>query len=125
MENMNLTPELISKAKGAKSVKELIKIAEGEGVVLDEKDAELYFTKLNQFGGELPDEELEAVAGGGCGEKPSPYPWVSFHWSCEHQRDATWDPMWQGDCCICIYSGEDDDRNERVRCHYPTQVRFR
>ena len=42
MENTNLTPELLSKAKTAKSAEELIKIAEGEGVKLNEKDAALF-----------------------------------------------------------------------------------
>ena len=122
MENLNLTPELISKAKTAKSAEELIKIAEGEGVKLEVKDAEAFFTKLNQPE-ELADEELDAVAGG-CGEKKSQYPLRSFYDSCEHQQDAIWDPMWTGDCPLCIYSGEDDDAAETVRCHYPTRVRW-
>ncbi|MBQ9468961.1 MAG: Nif11-like leader peptide family RiPP precursor, partial [Clostridia bacterium] len=92
MENMNFTPELLSKAKTAKSAEELIRIAEGEGIQLDEKDAELYFAKLSRSESELADEELEAVAGG-CGEKKSPYPLRSFYDSCEHQQDAVWDPM--------------------------------
>ena len=58
MENVDLTPELISKAKTAKSAEELIKIAEGEGVKLDEKDAASFFAKLNQSEKELTDDEL-------------------------------------------------------------------
>ena len=123
MENKNLTPEMISKIKTAKSVEELTKIAEGEGVKLDEKEAALFFNKLNQPGTELTDEELAAVAGG-CGEKKSPYPLRSWYDSCDHQQDSLWDPMWTGDCTICIYSGEDDDARETVRCHYPTRVRW-
>ena len=119
---MNFTPELISKAKAAKSAEELIRIAEGEGVKLDEKDAEAFFNKLNKSE-ELADEELNAVAGG-CGETKSQYPLRSFYDSCEHQQDAVWDPMWSGDCPLCIYSGEDDDAAETVRCHYPTRVRW-
>ena len=123
MKDMNLTPELISKAKTAKSAEELIKIAEGEGVKLDEKDAESFFAKLNQTEGELADEELGAVAGG-CGSKPSPYPLHDWEDDCEHQQDVVWEPFWQGTCCLCIYSGEDDDAAETVRCHYPTRVRW-
>ncbi len=122
MENMNLTPELISKAKAATSAEELIKIAEGEGVKLEEKDAEAFFNKLNQSE-ELADEELDAVAGG-CGSKPSPYPLHDWEDDCEHQQDVVWEPFWQGTCCLCIYSGEDDDARETVRCHYPTRVRW-
>ena len=124
MENINLTPELISKAKAAKSAEDLIKIAEGEGVKLDEKDAASFFAKLNRNEGELSDNELEAVAGGGCGSKPSPYPLHDFDDDCEHQQDVAWDSMWHGSCCLCIYSGEDDDANETVRCHYPERVRY-
>ena len=122
MENMNFTPELISKAKAAKSAEELIKIAEGEGVKLEEKDAEMFFNKLNQPE-ELADEELDAVAGG-CGEKKSKYPLHDWEDDCEHQQDVVWEPFWQGTCCLCIYSGEDDDAAETVRCHYPNRVRY-
>ena len=64
MENMNLTPELISKAKTARSAEELIKIAEGDGVKLEVKDAEVFFTKLNQPE-ELADEEAGLAVGEG------------------------------------------------------------
>lgn len=123
MKDMNLTPELISKAKTAKSVEELIKIAEGEGVKLDEKDAASFFTKLNQPGGELSDEELDAVAGG-CGSDEPSYPVHDWEDNCEHQQNLGWDPFWNGTCCLCIYSGDDNDACETIRCHYPTQVRF-
>ena len=122
MENMNFSPELISKAKTAKSVEELIKIAEGEGVKLDEKDAEAFFNKLNQSDRELADEELDAVAGG-CGEKKSQYPLHDWEDDCEHQQDYGWDPFWAGECLMCIYGGEEDDANETIRCHYPNRVR--
>ena len=121
MENLNLTPELISKAKAAKSAEELIKIAEDEGVKLDEKDAEMFFNKLNQPE-ELADEELDAVAGG-CGSKPSPYPLHDWEDDCEHQQDYGWDSMWYGECLMCIYSGEENDASETIRCHYPNRVR--
>ena len=124
MENTDFTPELLSKAKTAKSAEELIRIAEGEGIQLDEKDAELYFAKWSRSESELADEELEAVAGG-CGDKKSPYPLHDWEDDCEHQQDVVWEPFLQGTCCLCIYSGEDDDARETVRCHYPTQVRWK
>ena len=125
MENLNLKPELISKAKNAKSAKELIKIAEAEGVKLDEKDAELYFTKLSRSERELSVDELNAVAGGGYGKKLSPYPLRDWEDNCQYQLDALWDPFWQGTCCVCIYSGDDDNTRETVRCHYPDRVRYK
>ena len=123
MENMNLTPELISKAKAAKSKEELIKIAEDEGVKLNEKDAECFFAKLNQTEAELTDDELEAIAGGGCGSKEPSYPVHDWEDSCEHQQDYGWDSMWYGECLMCIYSGEENDASETIRCHYPNRVR--
>lgn len=74
--------------------------------------------------GELSDEELDNVAGGGCGNEPSPYPLHDWEDSCEHQQDFAWDSMWQGGCLMCIYSGDDDDARETVRCHYPNRVRW-
>ena len=57
---------LILKAKEAKSVEELIAIAKENNVELTEEDAKKYFEQLNAKKGELPDDELDCVAGGGC-----------------------------------------------------------
>ena len=57
---------LILKAKEAKSVEELIALAKENGVELNEDDAKMYFEQLNAKKGELSDDELDAVAGGGC-----------------------------------------------------------
>ncbi len=68
-----LTLELMEKAKQAESVKELMSIAKENGIELSTEEAETYFGKMNQSG-ELSDEELDDVAGGGCsGEKPDGY----------------------------------------------------
>ena len=45
---------------------------------------------------------FEAVAGGGCGEKPNPYPLHDWEDDCEHQQDYGWDSMWHGECLMCI-----------------------
>ena len=66
MEN-KLTQELIEKAKLAKSVGELIALAKENGIELTE-EANTYFAQLNPKTGELGDDELDSVAGGGkCG----------------------------------------------------------
>ena len=57
---------LILKAKDAKSVEELMALAKENGVELNEDDAKMYFEQLNAKKGELSDDELDAVAGGGC-----------------------------------------------------------
>lgn len=64
MEN-KITPEILEKAGQAKSAEELIALAEENGYPLDEERARKYFGQLNRSG-ELSDEELDNVAGGGC-----------------------------------------------------------
>ena len=67
MEN-KLTQELIEKAKLAKSAEELIALAKENGIELTEEEANTYFAQLNPKKGELGDDELDSVAGGGkCG----------------------------------------------------------
>ena len=60
----NLTPELIKKAKAAKSAEELLTLAKANGVELTEDEAKTYFEQLNANGA-VADDELDAVVGGG------------------------------------------------------------
>ena len=60
----NLTPELIAKAKAAKSAEELWELAKANGVELTETEAKTCFAQLHTNGA-VSDDELEAVAGGG------------------------------------------------------------
>jgi predicted ribosomally synthesized peptide with nif11-like leader len=60
----NLTPELIEKAKNAKSAEELLALAKENGVDLTEDEAKTCFEQLH-VSGEVSDDELEAVSGGG------------------------------------------------------------
>ena len=64
-----MNEEMIAKAKEAKTVEELIALAKENGVELTEEDAKMYFEQLNAKKGELSDDELDAVAGGGCETK--------------------------------------------------------
>lgn len=57
--------ELFLKAKAAKSEEALILIAKECGIDLTEESARAYFDQLHK-NGELADEELENVSGGGC-----------------------------------------------------------
>ena len=63
----NLTPEMIEKAKAAKSAEELLEVAKANGVEMTADEAATYFAQLNPQSGELDDDDLDAVAGGGCG----------------------------------------------------------
>lgn len=60
---MNFTKEMITKAQLAKSVEELMALAQGEGIELSEQNAQTYFNFLNS-NGELSESELDFVAGG-------------------------------------------------------------
>ena len=59
----NLTPELIRKAKAAKSSEELLELAKANDVELAEEEARIYFEQLNAVG-KVSDDELDSVAGG-------------------------------------------------------------
>ncbi len=58
----NFTPELIEKAKTARSAEELIALAKENSIELSDDEAKNYFDKLNASGA-LSDEELNNVAG--------------------------------------------------------------
>ena len=66
---MNITKELLEKAKTAKTAEELLAMAKAEKVELTEEEAAKAFAELNKTG-ELSDEELDNVAGGGCQGRP-------------------------------------------------------
>lgn len=62
---MNFTNEQIEKAKAAKNVEELLALAKENGMELTEEDAAKYFDEWHKEG-ELADDELNNVSGGGC-----------------------------------------------------------
>ena len=66
MEN-KFTPELLEKAKQAKTPEELAALAKENGAQLTAEEANTYFAKLHKSG-EISDDELDSVSGGGkCG----------------------------------------------------------
>ena len=62
----NFTPEMIEKAKVAKSAEELLELAKAGGMEMTADEAATYFAQLNPKSGELSDDDLDAVAGGAC-----------------------------------------------------------
>ena len=66
---MEMNNELIARAKKAKSSEELMALAKENGEELTEESAKEYFELLNPKTGELSDDELDNVAGGGCHTK--------------------------------------------------------
>ena len=63
----NLTPEMIEKAKAAKSAEELLELAKANGFDMSADEAKTCFAQLNPQSGELDDDALDCVAGG-CGD---------------------------------------------------------
>ena len=68
---MKLTKALLEKAKTAASAEELLELAEEENIKLTAAEAEKAYAQLNQSG-EVSDEELGNIAGGGGCGNPSP-----------------------------------------------------
>lgn len=68
---MNISKELLEKARTANSAEELLTMAKAESVELTTEEAVQAFAKLNK-NGELSDEELDNVSGGGCGDPETP-----------------------------------------------------
>lgn len=63
-----MNEELIVKARSAKSAEELLALAKENGTELTAEEANAYFEQLSKSG-ELSDEELDNVSGGGCHTK--------------------------------------------------------
>lgn len=97
--------ELRQKAKQAKSVEELLEIAKQNNYPLTEEQAKEYFAKLNQSG-ELTEEELAAVSGGGC--KFFPDKVGGNHYCKNFVRKAHAGNTRDCRCCYCIHIQSDD-----------------
>ena len=63
---MELNKELLSKAKEAKTPEELLALAKENGIEMTAEEAQKIFAQLHPQTGELSDDELDNVAGGGC-----------------------------------------------------------
>ena len=68
-----MNQELVNKARKAESVEELLALAKENGIELTNEQAKEYFAQLNPPKGELSDDELVDVSGGGCGESKVKY----------------------------------------------------
>ena len=72
---MNVSKELLEKAKTANSAEELLAMAKAENLNLTEEEASKAFVEFNKTG-ELSDEELDNVSGG-CGGTGTDPGWVT------------------------------------------------
>ena len=69
----NYTPEIIEKAKAARSAEELLALAKENNVEMTPDEAATYFAQLNPKSGELNDDDLDNVAGGACSSNSANY----------------------------------------------------
>ena len=63
---MELNKELLVKAKEAKTPEELLTLAKENGMEMTAEEAQKIFAQLHPQTGELSDDELDNVSGGGC-----------------------------------------------------------
>ena len=77
---MELTQELLEQVKKAESAKALQALAKENDCEMSDEEAEAYFAQLHKSG-ELSDEELENVSGGGC--RKDGHLVVTVMYSCE------------------------------------------
>ena len=64
----DFSAEMIQKAKGAESAKELFELAKAEGIDITEDEARKYFEQINLP--DLDDELLDMVSGGAIVSEP-------------------------------------------------------
>lgn len=62
-----MNKELFAKAKEAKSAEEFLSLAKKNGIEMTEDSAKVLYERMNTSG-ELSDDELNSVSGGGCSD---------------------------------------------------------
>lgn len=99
---MELSEELIAKAKGTKTPEELAALAKESSIDLTEEEAKAYFEQLHPKTGELSDDELDNVAGGGCHTKGG-YLLTTAGYRCGFFEEDTSPTAFglMGTCCRC------------------------
>ena len=95
--------QILEKARGVKSVGELRALAKENGYELNDEEAQAYFEQVRKSG-ELSDDELDSVAGGGCHKKDGRLV-VAFghaceHWACRFCNGTRWSDR-TGNCRSC------------------------
>ena len=118
---MEFSKELLTKAKAAPSGEALFALARENGIPMTQEEADAYFTELHKTG-ELSDDELENVTGGGC--RKNGHLVVTIYYSCDLFRckkhpgqplkwvlDPCGGDMYEG-CYIC------GNKKECYGCYY-------
>lgn len=102
---MEMNRDLIAKAKAAKTVGELMALAKENGTELTEESAKAYFEQLHPKTGELSDDELDNVAGGGCYHSSGNL-LTTCGYKCKHYEEGRTSGV-KGTCYRCKYWDND------------------
>ena len=100
---MELNKELLAKAKEARTPEELIALAKGNGAELTAEGAKTYFDLLHPKTGELSDDELDNVSGGGCYAKNDGCLLTTIGHKCRYFEHAIPRTGVSGTCGACYY----------------------
>ena len=100
-----MNSELIAKAKEAGSAEELLAMAKENDIELTGEQAKEYYDRLHASG-ELSDDELDNVAGGGC-YTTNPGDPNSYCWNGKFLPKRQTMRMGSGKCMDCIYQDFD------------------
>ncbi len=112
---MEMNNELLERARKVKSAEELMALAKENGMELSEESAAAYFEEMHKSG-ELSDEELDNVAGGGCHSKDGRLI-VSEFYSCEY---GVFLKVFDCSCVSCKYSSY--EKGLRL-CNHPANTK--
>lgn len=86
--------ELLKKAREAESVEKLLSLAKENKIELSKEKAEKIFTRLHNDDGELGEDELSSVSGGGCSELSIPKYAIGHYVKLKDYRYN----IWKGAC---------------------------
>ncbi len=119
--------ELIEKARAAKTPEELMTLAKENGTELTEAEAASYFAQLHPRTGELSDEELDNVAGGGCYASDGAL-WTTIGYKCRNFEKTPERKGVKGTCYECKYwdyknAGGNEAFGMPLKCLHPNNYR--
>lgn len=113
---MKFTEEQLAKIKAAKTAEELIALAKAEGIEATEEQIKAQFDAMHKEG-ELADDELDNVAGGGCFFKSS---YRAKHKKTGKLGTAAWVPLDGG----TLYTFTSDDGTIKGKTCHALELEF-
>lgn len=117
---MELTHEMLEKAKNTKSAEELMNLAKENDFALAEEEAKAYFKQIHKTG-EMSDDELNNVAGGGCYKKDGYLPIGN---GCDFYEENPDESGVKGICGTCKYCDKKHGTlGQPLRCIHPSHRR--